>query len=132
MTTESVAPSGPSDDGVSDLNIEEAFALIDARLDDETPEGGPETATPEQESPPQEADAAPDEKQATGETESEQAPDENPPLPLPRSWTKEQTEHWNALPRETQEYLREQDSKASAEVRREKTRPPKKPRQSMP
>jgi len=63
-----------------------------------------------------EDNAAPAE-QATGEMEEED-PAETPPLPLPRSWTKEQAEHWTALPRATQEYLTAQDSKASAEVRR--------------
>lgn len=63
-----------------------------------------------------EADAAPAE-QATGETQEQDQATE-PPIPLPRSWTKEQAEHWNALPRETQAYLAERDSKTSAEVRR--------------
>jgi len=64
-----------------------------------------------------EANAAPAEEQATGETQ-EGDPAELPPLELPRSWTKEQAEHWNALPRATQEYLTEQASKSSAELRR--------------
>lgn len=65
-----------------------------------------------------EGDAAPGESQATGETDGDANPPEKAPLPLPRSWTKEQAEHWNALPRATQEYLAERDSKTSAEVRR--------------
>lgn len=65
-----------------------------------------------------EGDAAPDENQATGETDGDVNPPEKAPLPLPRSWTKEQAEHWNALPRATQEYLAERDSKTTAEVRR--------------
>lgn len=65
-----------------------------------------------------EGDAAPGENQATGETDDNANPPEKAPLPLPRSWTKEQAEHWNALPRATQEYLAERDSKTSAEVRR--------------
>lgn len=65
-----------------------------------------------------EGDAAPGENQATGETEDNANPSEKAPLPLPRSWTKEQAEHWNALPRATQEYLADRDSKTSAEVRR--------------
>lgn len=65
-----------------------------------------------------EPDAAPP-QEATGETEGEIDPAETlPPLELPRSWTKEQAAHWNALPRETQEYLIERASKDSAEVRR--------------
>lgn len=64
----------------------------------------------------EEANAAPPEE-ATGETQAID-PVEEPPLELPRSWTKEQAEHWAALPRSTQEFLTEQASKASAEVRR--------------
>lgn len=65
-----------------------------------------------------EGDAAPDENQATGETDGNANPPEKAPLPLPRSWTKEQAAHWEALPRETQEYLTDRDSKTTAEVRR--------------
>lgn len=65
-----------------------------------------------------EGDAAPGESQVTGETDDSANPPEKAPLPLPRSWTKEQAEHWNALPRATQEYLADRDSKTSAEVRR--------------
>jgi hypothetical protein len=65
-----------------------------------------------------EGDAAPGESQATGETDDSANPPEKAPLPLPRSWTKEQAEHWNALPRATQEYLADRDSKTTAEVRR--------------
>jgi len=66
----------------------------------------------------EEGSAAPDESQATGETDGNANPPEKAPLPLPRSWTKEQAEHWNALPRTTQEYLADRASKDSAEVRR--------------
>lgn len=65
-----------------------------------------------------EGDAAAGADQPTGETDGIADPPEKAPLPLPRSWTKEQAEHWNALPRATQEYLADRDSKTSAEVRR--------------
>jgi hypothetical protein len=65
-----------------------------------------------------EGDAAPGENQVTGETDGSANPPEKAPLPLPRSWTKEQAEHWNALPRATQEYLADRDGKTTAEVRR--------------
>lgn len=74
-----------------------------------------EPATPTHESP--EGDAAPLDE-ATGETETQTDPAELPPLDLPRSWTKEQAEHWKALPRATQEYLIEQAGKESAAVRK--------------
>jgi hypothetical protein len=73
-------------------------------------------ATPVTESEPQGEDAAPP-QEATGETQ-EADPAELPPLDLPRSWTKEQAEHWKALPRATQEYLIERASKDSEAVRR--------------
>jgi hypothetical protein len=63
-----------------------------------------------------EANAAPP-QEVTGETQ-EGDPAEVPPLDLPRSWTKDQAEHWNALPRATQEYLLDRASKDSAEIRR--------------
>jgi hypothetical protein len=65
-----------------------------------------------------EGDAAPGENQATGETDGIADPPEKAPLPLPRSWTKEQEQHWNDLPRATQEFLTAQAVKNSAEVRR--------------
>jgi hypothetical protein len=71
-------------------------------------------ATAEQESA--QADAAQAEEPATGETQ-EEAPAE-PSRELPRSWTKDQTEHWNKLDPAVQDFLIEQDRKASAEVRR--------------
>lgn len=80
-------------------------------------DGADDTATAALELP-DEGDAAPGESQATGETDGSANPPEKAPLPLPRSWTKEQAEHWNALPRATQEYLADRDSKTSAEVRR--------------
>lgn len=78
---------------------------------------GADPATAENELPI-EGDAAAGEDQPTGETGEDANPPEKAPLPLPRSWTKEQAEHWNALPRSTQEYLTDQASKTSAEVRR--------------
>jgi uncharacterized protein (DUF1697 family) len=64
-----------------------------------------------------EDNAAPAEEQATGETQ-EGDPAAEPPLDLPRSWTKDQTEHWAKLDRATQEFLLEHDRKASEAVRR--------------
>lgn len=65
---------------------------------------------------PDEGNTAPPEE-ATGETQ-EDAPAEKPQRELPRSWTKEHSERWAKLDPETQDYLLEQDRKASAEVRR--------------
>jgi len=76
----------------------------------------PVEATVERQESGDEPGAAPP-QEATGETQ-EGDPAELPPLALPRSWTKDQTEHWAKLDRATQEFLLEHDRKASAEVRR--------------
>lgn len=86
----------------------------------DTPEAkaAPEAAAPEPATESAEqADAAPQETEATGETQASD-PAETPPLDLPRSWTKDQTEHWAKLDRATQEFLLEHDRKASETVRR--------------
>jgi hypothetical protein len=75
-----------------------------------------EPATAENELPI-EGNAAADEDQPTGETEVD-APAEEPSRDLPRSWTKDRAEHWAKLDPGTQDFLLEQDRKASAEVRR--------------
>lgn len=81
----------------------------------ETPEK-PESKT---EAPAKVDGAAPVEKPATGETDDNaKAPVEKQPRPLPRSWTKEQADNWNALPESVQELLTEQDKKASDAVRK--------------
>lgn len=92
-------------------------AAVAAPVATETPAESAHEAPAEQELS-DEGDAAPAPEQATGETDGNANPPEKAPLPLPRSWTKEQAEHWNALPRATQEYLADRDSKTSAEVRR--------------
>lgn len=93
----------------------DAARLLASRRNRPEQAAAPEAAPPAQELAP-EANAAP-QVEATGETQ-EVAPAEVPPIELPRSWTKEQAEHWNALPRATQEYLSERASKDSEAVRR--------------
>jgi hypothetical protein len=66
-----------------------------------------------------EPDAAPQETEATSETqEANPAEETKPPLELPRSWSKDREESWNKLDRATQEYLLEHDSEASSTVRK--------------
>jgi hypothetical protein len=80
-------------------------------------ESAPAEAAPPEQPSADETDAAPP-QEATGEDqEADQAPQE-PPLELPRSWTRDQAEHWNRLDRSTQEFLLESDRKASDAVRR--------------
>jgi hypothetical protein len=126
MTDETSTPAGgddiavieaPADTG-TDLSVSEAGrALAAARNRKPPPAESAEPATADNESASQEADAARSEQDATGETQ-EDAPAEKPLRELPRSWTKDRAEHWAKLDPDTQEFLLEQDRKASAEVRR--------------
>jgi hypothetical protein len=94
-----------------------AKALADLRWkrNNESSAESADTATAETELSGED-NAAPHEE-ATGETQ-EADPAAKPPLELPRSWTKDRAEHWAKLDPGTQEFLLEQDRKASAEVRR--------------
>lgn len=68
-----------------------------------------------------EAEAAPAEEQPSGDEEPEAAEPEAeklPPIEPPRSWTKEAKEQWQALPRNTQEYLAQREQERDREVRR--------------
>jgi len=97
----------------------DAARLLASRRVQKQAEPPPDVDPPAE--PPQElaeeANAAPQAIEATGETQ-ETDPAEAPPLDLPRSWTKEQADTWKALPRSVQEYLTEQDSKTSAATRK--------------
>lgn len=99
----------------SELSIDDARKMLEASTfdDDGNPVESADDATAEPKLP-EKGNTAPE--KVTGETQ-EQDPAEEPLIPLPRSWAKEQAEHWEALPRATQEYLIAQDSKASAAVR---------------
>jgi hypothetical protein len=73
----------------------------------------------ESEAAPAAEDAPPPETEAQGETKSQAEPEETlPPIEPPRSWTKEQRERWQSLPRETQEYLAEREQERERELRR--------------
>jgi hypothetical protein len=106
----------PADTGI-DLSVSEAGrALAAARHKPKEPAAeSAETATADPELSGED-NAAP-QNEATGETK-EADPAAKPPLELPRSWTKDRAEHWAKLDPGTQEFLLEQDRKASAEVRR--------------
>lgn len=124
MTDETSAPAGGEGDAApvivpgnagleGDYSPEQAFADYQKKLEPAAESADPATAETELSG---EDNAAPAE-QATGETQ-EADPVEEPSIELPRSWTKEQAEHWNALPRATQEYLSDRASKDSEAVRR--------------
>ena len=130
MTDETSAPAGGEGDSApivsNDLGAgapaeltpnQAAKALADLRWKrNQSPAESADTATADTQLSGED-NAAPAEEQATGETQ-EADPAAKPPLELPRSWTKDRAEHWAKLDPGTQEFLLEQDRKASAEVRR--------------
>ena len=73
---------------------------------------------PEPDSAAEAETAAPVDEQAPGDTTEATEPAEQPPIEPPRSWTKEQTERWQSLPRETQEYLSQREQERDRELRR--------------
>jgi hypothetical protein len=110
----------PPADSQEALSAESAVDLLEKlrKGEQEQPaESADHSATAATESTSQEGDAAQPEKAATSETQ-EDAPAEKPSRELPRSWSKDKADVWAKLDPEAQEILLEQDSKASAEVRR--------------
>jgi hypothetical protein len=103
------APANESDE----ISLTDARQMLNAYLKKQPAEGADDATADES---PVEGDDAPDDDQATVETE-EADPAQKPPLELPRSWAKEQLEHWNALPRASQEFVIAQASKDSEAVR---------------
>lgn len=96
---------------------EAARALAAARKPKQAVAEAAEEAPEQPDELTDEVNAAPPEE-ATSETQESDPAEELPPLDLPRSWTKDQTEHWSKLDRATQEFLLEHDRKASETVRR--------------
>ena len=72
-------------------------------------------ATAEEDTAPEAAAAQ--ETDPGEETEAAEA-EELPPIEPPRSWTKEAKDRWNALPRETQEYLAQRESERDKGLQR--------------
>jgi hypothetical protein len=66
----------------------------------------------------QEADAAPPEVEAPGETEEIDPAEELPTIDPPRSWTKEEKEAFQALPREHQQNIADRERARDADLRR--------------
>lgn len=84
----------------------------------EAPPSDPEVEVSETQRLADEANAAPPDAEAPGETQEADPADEQPSIEPPRSWTKEAKERWQSLPRETQEYLAEREQERDREVRR--------------
>ncbi len=73
------------------------------------------------EAPQTEDDAAPPPEPADFTTEVDpeaRQPDEGPPVEAPRSWSKEEKERFQSLPRETQEYLTRRENERDTALRR--------------
>lgn len=116
----SIAVVTPAADTPAELSAFSAGrALAELRWKKNQPEAAPaEPVEQPEEIPAQAEDAAPVEEQAPGETTETPEPEAIPPIEPPRSWTKEAKERWQALPRETQEYLAEREQERDREVRR--------------
>ncbi len=71
-------------------------------------------APPTEEAPPVEEQAAAE----TSEPAEQPYPGEGPPIEAPRSWSKEEKERFNSLPRETQEYLTRRENERDTALRR--------------
>jgi len=127
MTDEATAPGGsepiavitPAADTGENLSISQAArALQAARKPKEPAPVDQSQADPVEPTELAQANADPAEVQTLGEDATVADPAEQPPIEPPRSWTKEAKEQWQALPRNTQEYLAQREQERDREVRR--------------
>ena len=111
------APSDlPEKPDIQPMNPSEAARLLRSLRNKKSEDAAPEEAAPDSEIPSQEENAEVPIEEPTGETQ-EADPSEETPLGPPRSWSKEQHEYWNSLPRATQDYLLARDKEDSQAVR---------------
>jgi hypothetical protein len=106
------------------MSVTQAARMLSAlsRQKEEAP-AAPEGAAREttQESEVKAEDVAPPETEAPGETQTEESAEpaeELPPIEPPRSWSKDEKERFQSLPRETQAYLAERETERDREIRR--------------
>jgi hypothetical protein len=127
MTDEATAPGGgepiavitPAADTGENLSISQAArALQAARKPKEPAPVEQPQADPVEQPELAQANAGPAEEQPIGEDAPVVDPAEAQPIEPPRSWTKEAKEQWQALPRNTQEYLAQREQERDREVRR--------------
>jgi len=126
-TTNIVAIAPVAPESVTSLSTRDAASLVSRRRAtprkkiDNQPDGtdrGEEPARAEPSTPlADEADAAPEQAQAPGETQATE-PEQLPPIEPPRSWTKEEKERFKSYPRELQAYLLEREQERDRELRR--------------
>lgn len=127
MTDETSAPAGgeaiavitPAADTGETLSISQAARALQAARKPKEP-APVEQPQADPVEPPElaQANAEPVEEQPIGEDAPVADPAEQPPIEPPRSWTKEAKEQWQALPRNTQEYLAQREQERDRELRR--------------
>lgn len=113
-----VVTIAPTERGTSTKDLSRLLAEQRRKRDEQQ---SPNTGAPPAAKPPPEApapaDAAPP-AEAPGEPPPADAePADEAPIPLPRSWTREQADHWATLPRETQAYIAQRETERDRAVR---------------
>jgi hypothetical protein len=117
--TPTFAPALPADTGaITATDAAKFISEARAKAAEPARERAPDGKFAPKESPPEGADASPDEP-VPGETVDDD-PAELPPIEPPRSWSKEDKELFNSLPRETQERVSDRErSRESDFLRRQ-------------
>jgi hypothetical protein len=114
----SIVTIEPTERGTSTLELARMLGEQRRKRDEQAP---PDTGEPPAAKPPPAqaapADATPPQEAPGEEAIEEPGPDEASPIPLPRSWTREQSEHWNTLPRETQAYIAQREQERDRAIR---------------
>lgn len=112
-----IAVVTPAADTPADISISQAARALRAARKPKEPAPSAEPAAEQPELPETANNAQPETADPVELTEGVE-PEPTPPIEPPRSWTKEAKERWQALPRETQEYLSEREQERDREVRR--------------
>lgn len=108
----------PVADTGGDISLRQAAQLLSQARRKPTPAPVEQpTADPVEPNELAQADADPP-QEAPSEATDEAEPAELPPIDPPRSWTKAEKERFQALPRETQEYLHTREQERDRDVRR--------------
>lgn len=107
------APQGPI------TNTDEAVSRIDKILSgDDTIAGAPQETPAEPVNDTEAAvESAPEEPTSGDENDNGKEPDENPPLKMPLSWSKDDIAVWNVLPREAQEKIAQREQQRDRDIR---------------
>ena len=119
-----VAPvATPAPELPAELSVHDAArALSEARWKRSQP-ATPAAQAKEPEAPVETPEELPEEGNADPETDPGEAPEAaepeaTPPIEPPRSWTKDEKERFQSLPRETQEYIAQREQEREREIRR--------------